>query len=105
LSAVYIMSHSADLEVVKPEKEVLGDHVERTTSEDTNEALINEYSELEQKRIIRRIDYRLVSILGIMYCASLMDRTNLSAAAIAGLVYMSHAWIYTTKTLILIRAE
>jgi hypothetical protein len=39
----------------------------------------------EQRSIIRRIDYRLVTTVGAMYCVSLMDRTNLSAAAIAGM--------------------
>lgn len=38
----------------------------------------------EQKSIIRRIDYRLVLTLGALYCVSLMDRTNLGFAAIAG---------------------
>ncbi|KAJ5961145.1 Major facilitator superfamily domain general substrate transporter [Penicillium vulpinum] len=39
----------------------------------------------EQKKIIRRIDLRLVTMTGLAYCISLMDRTNLSMAAIAGL--------------------
>lgn len=45
-----------------------------------------EFSPEEQKRIIRRIDLRLVSITGLAYCVSLMDRTNLSMAAVAGMV-------------------
>lgn len=43
------------------------------------------FSLSEQRRIVRHIDRRLVVILGVMYCVSLMDRTNLSAAAIAGM--------------------
>lgn len=39
----------------------------------------------EQKRIITRIDRRLVTTVGAMYCVSLMDRTNLGAASIAGM--------------------
>ncbi|KAL4875471.1 major facilitator superfamily domain-containing protein [Aspergillus karnatakaensis] len=60
--------------------------------EDANNPALNnidydeEFSLEEQKRIIRRIDYRLVSITGLAYCVSLMDRTNLSMAAIAGMV-------------------
>ncbi len=38
----------------------------------------------EQKRIYRRIDLRLVVTLGCMYMISLLDRTNLGAASIAG---------------------
>ncbi|KAI9155104.1 phthalate transporter [Paramyrothecium foliicola] len=43
------------------------------------------FSEAEQKAIIRRTDRRLVVICGAMYCVSLMDRTNMSAANIAGM--------------------
>ena len=66
------------------EKSDLNDHVEHVDTKD-NAILINEFSEAEQKRIIQRIDRRLVTTLGILYCASLMDRTNLGSAAIAGL--------------------
>ena len=40
----------------------------------------------EKRRINRRIDRRLVTTVGALYCVSLMDRTNLSAAAIAGML-------------------
>ncbi|KAH6985250.1 major facilitator superfamily domain-containing protein [Ilyonectria destructans] len=39
----------------------------------------------EQKRITRRIDLRLLPILGIMYSVSLIDRTNLGLALVAGM--------------------
>ncbi|KAK3990969.1 general substrate transporter [Cladorrhinum sp. PSN332] len=39
----------------------------------------------KQKAIIRRVDRRLVLTVGILYCISLMDRTNLGAAQIAGM--------------------
>ncbi|KAH6889724.1 major facilitator superfamily domain-containing protein [Thelonectria olida] len=39
----------------------------------------------EQRSIIRRVDRRLVVTVGAMYCVSLMDRTNMSAANIAGM--------------------
>lgn len=43
-----------------------------------------EFSPEEQKKIIRRVDMRLVTMTGLAYCVSLMDRTNLSMAAVAG---------------------
>lgn len=43
------------------------------------------YSPAEQKAIIRRIDKRLVGVLGCLYVISLVDRINVSTAAIAGL--------------------
>lgn len=39
----------------------------------------------EEKKIIRHVDRRLVLTVGAMYCISLMDRTNLGAANIAGM--------------------
>ncbi|KAM7204282.1 general substrate transporter [Naviculisporaceae sp. PSN 640] len=39
----------------------------------------------EKKRIIRHVDRRLVLTVGALYCVSLMDRTNLGAASIAGM--------------------
>lgn len=45
-----------------------------------------EYSYKQQRKIIHRVDRRLVTICGLAYCISLMDRTNTSMAAIAGLV-------------------
>jgi len=44
-----------------------------------------EFSPAEQRKIIHRIDRRLVVTVGVLYCISLMDRTNLSAASIAGM--------------------
>lgn len=50
-----------------------------------------EFTPEEQKKIIHRIDRRLVITVGVLYCISLMDRTNLSSAAIAGLVCLRHS--------------
>lgn len=43
------------------------------------------FTPAEQKKIIHRLDRRLVVVVGVMYCVSLMDRSNLSNAAIAGM--------------------
>lgn len=52
-----------------------------------------EFTPAEQKKIIHRIDRRLVLTVGVLYCISLMDRTNLSAAAIAGYVRTPPSWM------------
>lgn len=54
------------------------------TSVDSQDGYVSEFSPAEQTAIIRRIDKRLVVTCGFMYCISLMDRTNTSAAVIAG---------------------
>ena len=43
------------------------------------------FTPAEQKKIIRRVDARLVVTCGVMFCFSLMDRSNLGAASIAGM--------------------
>lgn len=53
-------------------------------SETINDARINRYTPEEQRKIVHRVDRRLVLTLGVLYCCSLVDRTNLSSANIAG---------------------
>lgn len=43
------------------------------------------FTEQQQRNIIKRIDRRLVLTVGALYCVSLMDRVNMSAANIAGM--------------------
>ncbi|RMZ87274.1 hypothetical protein DV736_g5504, partial [Chaetothyriales sp. CBS 134916] len=51
----------------------------------TYDERINYFTPEQQKKIIRRIDIRLTALLGLMYCVSLMDRTNLGIAVVAGM--------------------
>ncbi|KAL8781289.1 MAG: hypothetical protein Q9213_006064 [Squamulea squamosa] len=55
------------------------------TADHRDQSIIDRYTEAEIKSIVRRVDLRLVPICGLMYCVSLLDRTNLSNAAIAGM--------------------
>jgi len=43
------------------------------------------YSHQEQRRIIRKIDLRLILMLGFLHCVCLIDRGNLGTAAVAGM--------------------
>lgn len=58
-----------------------GSQIGEASDTDSDHGLSKE----EQTRIIRRVDRRLVLTVGAMYCASLMDRTNMGAASIAGM--------------------
>lgn len=51
---------------------------------DSDSEVLSAWSLQEQARILRKVDVRLIPICGLMYCVSLLDRTNLSNAAIAG---------------------
>jgi hypothetical protein len=55
-----------------------------TGSPPADDVALRYFTEKEQKRIIRRVDVRLVVTLGLLYCISLIDRGNLSVAVIAG---------------------
>lgn len=44
------------------------------------------YSYAEQRKIIHRLDRRLITVAGLIYMNSLMDRSNLPNAAIAGML-------------------
>lgn len=52
---------------------------------DVEASSVDEFSPQEARSIISRVDRRLVTVTGIMYCISVMDRTNLGAAYVAGL--------------------
>jgi hypothetical protein len=43
-----------------------------------------EYSHHEQRKIIHKVDRRLITGLGLLFGVSLMDRTNLGNMSIAG---------------------
>ncbi|RDL40750.1 Uncharacterized protein BP5553_00729 [Venustampulla echinocandica] len=58
---------------------------EHNTKEDVQDGRILAFTPKEQKAIFRRVDIRLVITLGVLYCISLMDRTNLGAASVAGM--------------------
>jgi len=51
----------------------------------SDQSRIDVFTPEEQKKIIRRIDVRLVLTLGFMYMVSLMDRTNLGIASVGGM--------------------
>lgn len=62
--------------------------LERRVSQESdlsNQAHIDALTPEEQKKLIWRVDCRLVLTCGFMYCVSLMDRTNLGIAAVGGM--------------------
>lgn len=81
--------------------------VKRPISTTSDDEILAEWTEEEIRKVKHRIDRRLVTTVGIMYCISLMDRTNLSAAAIAGMtaelqlnVLMGEVSRYSVVTLV-----
>jgi MFS family permease len=70
---------SIDQDSEKARIEAQDSHVNAVNEVDTH------FTPEQQKAIIRRIDRRLITTIGFMYCVSLMDRTNLGAANIAGM--------------------
>jgi hypothetical protein len=62
------------------------EHADLNFVDSSDDPILSEFTAEEASSIIHRIDRRLILTVGLMYCISLMDRTNLGAAAIAGLV-------------------
>ena len=58
------------------------DRASDTRSSDLDDDSV--YSVKEQRKIIHRVDRRLVITCGLIYCFSLIDRGNLGNASIAG---------------------
>lgn len=56
----------------------------KITNDSVERAAIDTFTPAEQRKIIHRVDRRLVITLGLLYSVSLMDRTNLGNIAIAG---------------------
>jgi hypothetical protein len=76
-------AHSLD---AKGADHVTADQVEAAMKELSTEDGEAGFTVKQQKRIVRRIDLRLAVTLGCLYCISLLDRTNLGAASVAGYV-------------------
>ncbi|KAL3442913.1 major facilitator superfamily domain-containing protein [Aspergillus insuetus] len=56
-----------------------------TDIEQSDVDIDEEYTYEEQRKIIHQVDRRLILSCGLAYCISLMDRTNVSMASIAGM--------------------
>ncbi|KAJ9603665.1 hypothetical protein H2200_011851 [Cladophialophora chaetospira] len=80
----------ADTLDTKKADHVTEDHVEQAIKELSGDGLVAGFTPAEQKRIVRRIDLRLAVTLGCLYCISLLDRTNLGAASVAGMQTSLH---------------
>jgi hypothetical protein len=93
------MAHEASEKVLAEHIEHAASDTERSSQEGEEDAII--LSPEEQKSLIWRIDRRLVSMAGLMYCISLMDRTNLGSAVIAGYVVPLRIMITVTQKLTL----
>ncbi len=61
------------------------DYLEDTLKTRTNDEAAERFTPKEAASIKRRIDFRLIPSLGLMYFVSLMDRKNVANAAIAGM--------------------
>jgi MFS family permease len=67
------------------EKQYEAGHIDNPSLAEADYDVDHGFTLAEQKAIVRRTDRRLVLICGAMYCVSLMDRTNMSSARIAGM--------------------
>jgi hypothetical protein len=64
-------------------------HLQKTESSDYHTTTLRgdevHHDAAFEKRVIRKVDMRLLIILGALYSIALIDRTNLSSARVAGM--------------------
>lgn len=65
-------------------EKIMMEHLE-TADQHPHEPTADDLLPAERKRIIHKIDRRLITALGLMFAVSLIDRTNLGSANIAGM--------------------
>ena len=67
-------------------KEEAIEHIELSDSSKDQEQAhgVGEFSDAERRRIIRKVDFRIIFPLGLMLAAGFLDRANVGNAAIAG---------------------
>lgn len=75
---------------VTADKTPTTDHDEYAKEEDASfshqpDSSLISFSAKEEKHLIRRIDRRLLPMLGVLYSIALIDRVNISAARISGM--------------------
>jgi hypothetical protein len=59
-------------------KETVHKEAYSPTATDNNVADLA-YDQIEEKRLVRKVDWRLLPILGALYSIALIDRTNVSS--------------------------
>lgn len=71
---------------MKPSTNIEALHIESTGVAMEKEAGldISDVSPAEARRILWKIDRRLITVVGLVYCISLLDRSNLGLARSAG---------------------
>lgn len=78
------MSHSPDAHSL--EKHPNGEYKENSSFDNAHAAESHpHYDEAEVRKVVRKVDIRLLIILGAVYAISLIDRTNISVARVAGM--------------------
>lgn len=79
---------NSDHEQAHETKALDHDHVEKAHTNQDGDVAPEEipcFDQHEERTIIRKVDNRLVPILGLMFAMSLMDRANLGFANIGGM--------------------
>jgi hypothetical protein len=94
LNILLLYHQAGNMSVHSFDKETKGvlenENVESAVRELASDERALAFTEKEQRRIVRRIDSRLVVTLGCLYFVSLLDRTNLGAASVAGYACSRH---------------
>lgn len=69
------------------------------------EAVLREFSTIETKKLLGKIDWALLHLLSFLYLLSFLDRANIGNARLAGLeedLNMTGKWDYSVRILMVL---
>lgn len=89
MSEIHPKTEARGEEIENADRQTMTEHLDHDALDHkaVQEALDDDpvYTFAEQRKIIHRVDRRLISVAGVIYMNSLMDRSNLPNANIAGM--------------------
>lgn len=61
------------------------EHVNTSKSEDTTHSPVSQFTKEEEAAVIRKLDWHLMPLIFVLYSLSVLDRSNLGNAKVAGM--------------------
>lgn len=103
------MASNEPQSLVDPKSTTVEDDARNSLKEETIEENVSiDETSAAYRKLVHRIDRRLIVTTGFMYCVSLVDRTNIGAANIAGMAVdlgLNVGYRYVSNTLHHVRGQ
>ena len=77
------MNHTIMVEIDKPETQFIEDI--NTSNNSSNESPNNDFSDLNETKLLRKMDLHILPVISVLYLLAYLDRGNIGNAKIEGL--------------------